>query len=89
MSKKITPPANIEVRRILFTDLTQFLKKQREFLKWMGRRHQEINPDQSAAFFTGAQLLDEIREDLLAGLFDLDPEAKPELFTRAELEELQ
>jgi hypothetical protein len=63
---------NIIRKRILVTDLSQQLKKQRDFLKWMSRRHTPSNPEQGAAFTTGAELLEEIRQDLLAGLFDAE-----------------
>lgn len=69
-STKSPFPSNIIVRRILVTDLLQQLKKQRDFLKWMGRRHKDLNPDQSEAFFTGARLFDELRTELKEGLFD-------------------
>jgi hypothetical protein len=73
-------PSNIVIRELLVTDLSQQLKKQRDFLRWMGRRHAELNPDQSQAFFTGAKLFDELRTDLLAGLFNAGQ--VEELFTR-------
>lgn len=66
-------PRNVIVREILVTDLAQQLKKKRDFLKWMYRRYLEVNPEQAAAFMTGAEQLDEIRQELLAGFFDLEP----------------
>lgn len=63
-------PSNIIIRQILVTDLLQQMKKQRDFLKWMSRRHKDINPEQSDAFATGARLFDELRTDLKDGLFD-------------------
>jgi hypothetical protein len=73
-------PDNIIKRELLVTDLSQQLKKQRDFLRWMGRRHKVSNPEQSDAFFTGARLFDELRQDLLQGLFNAGQVA--ELFTR-------
>lgn len=67
-------PNNIVTRRILVTDLSQQLKKQRDFLKWMSRRYFNMNPEQSAAFGTAAQLFDELRRDLMAGFFDAEEE---------------
>lgn len=74
----MTLPNNIVTRRILVTDLSQQLKKQRDFLKWMSRRYFNMNPEQSAAFGTGAQLFDELRKELVAGFFDAD---EKEVFT--------
>lgn len=65
-------PANIITRDILVTDLSQQLKKRRDFLKWMARRYSSTNPEQAAAFTTGAEQLEELRQDLLAGFFDVD-----------------
>lgn len=81
MTKKPLP-ANVIVKKVLVTDLSQVLKKQRDFLRWMGRRYTPTNPDQGAAFFTGAEKIDEIRDDLLAGFFDVEPATK-DLLTRA------
>jgi hypothetical protein len=67
-------PPNVVVRQIIVTDLSQQLKAQRDFLKWMSRRYLEVNPDQSAAFATGARLFDELRGELLEGLFDAGKE---------------
>lgn len=79
-------PKNVVVRRVLVTDLSQALKKQRDFLKWMARRYAGDNADQSAAFGTGAEILDELRNDLVAGLFDVAPAAgQKELFSRGAL----
>lgn len=58
------------VRRINHGALSGKMKAQINFLKWMGRRYAEINPDQSAAFFTAAEILAEIRDALIAGEFD-------------------
>lgn len=70
-------------RLILVTDLSQQLKKQRDFLKWMGRRYSSSNPDQSAAFFTAAGLFEDLRQELLQGLFDVQgPTNSKELFTK-------
>lgn len=66
-------------KNVSVTDLSQQLKHKREFLKWMARRNKESNPEQSAAFTTGANLFEELRQDLLAGWFDVDP--PKELFT--------
>lgn len=77
-------PSNIIVANLLVTDLSQQLKKQRDFLKWMARRYQGINPDQAAAFSTGARLFDELRSELLAGLFNAGQ--VKELFTEEELQ---
>lgn len=73
-------PSNVKVRTIIVTDLAQQLKKRRDFLKWMARKYLEENAEQAAAFTTGADQLDEIRTELLDGLFDLDP--KEELTKR-------
>lgn len=59
----------VVVRPLIVTDLSQQLKKQRDFLKWMARRYKD-NPDQAAAFTTGADLFQNIRLDLIDGLFD-------------------
>jgi hypothetical protein len=67
-------PKNIVVRPILVTDLSQQLRKQRNFLKWMARRYEALNPEQSAAFAKGAELLEDVRQDLLDGLFDAEEE---------------
>lgn len=71
-------PSNVIVRRVLITDLSQQLKKQRDFLRWMARRYSSSNPDQAAAFTTGAQLFNTIREELVQGMFDAGEE---DLFT--------
>lgn len=63
-------PKNVVVRDIIVTDLSQQLKKQRDFLKWMSRRYKETNIEQSEAFATGARLFDELRVDLAGGLFN-------------------
>lgn len=71
-------PRNVVTKHILVTDLSQQLKKQRDFLRWMGRRYTPANPDQGAAFFTGAEKIDELRSELLQGSFDVLEE---DLFT--------
>lgn len=78
----MTLPRNIVTKHILVTDLSQQLKKQRDFLRWMGRRYSSINEDQSAAFFTGARMFDELRGELLQGSFDV---LEKDLFTNQEL----
>jgi hypothetical protein len=77
-------PSNIIVKDILVTDLSQQLKKQRDFLRWMSRRYREVNQEQSAAFTTGAELIESVRQDLLAGLFNAGE--VEELFTPGEEE---
>lgn len=72
-------PKNIVVEPILVTDLSQQLKKQRDFLRWMNRRYLSSNPAQAEAFAKGAEMFEEVRKDLLAGLFNAG-EVK-ELFT--------
>ncbi len=62
--------------------LSQQLKKQRNFLRWMSRRYSELNPDQGAAFATGAKILEELRQDLAAGVYDLESK---ELFTETRI----
>lgn len=74
----------IIVRRLLVTDLSQQIKKQRDFLKWMARRYFNMNPEQSAAFTKGAELFEELRQEILQGLFDeVDPAGRKELFTKS------
>lgn len=74
-------PKNVIVKRLLLTDLSQQLRNQRNFLRWMARKYKE-NPEQAAAFETGARLFDELRAELLAGDYDADSGRK-EVFTRA------
>jgi hypothetical protein len=85
----MTLPPNVVVRSVLITDLSQQMKKQRDFLKWMGRRYLSINEEQAAAFNTGARMFEELRQELITGLFDagdedLEVPAKEELFTGAD-----
>lgn len=51
--------------------LKKRLKKQRDFLRWMARRHAE-NEEQAAAFTTGAEILEGIRLELRDGVYDID-----------------
>lgn len=74
-------PKNVKVGYLLITDLSQQMKAQRDFLKWMGRRYAPVNEEQSEAFFTGARLFDELRRELLAGDFDVYPPEEKDLFT--------
>lgn len=69
-------------KELLITDLSQQIKKQRDFLKWMSRRHAESNPEQAAAFTKGAELFEELRQDILEGLFNAGQ--VEELFTDEE-----
>lgn len=85
MSKR--DPKNIKHQDIIVTDLAQVMKKQRDFLKWMSRRYFEENPEQSAAFKTGAELLDEIRISILEGDFDF-PGSEPQFISSRELDKL-
>lgn len=65
------------------------LKKQRDFLRWMGRRYLELNAEQAEAFNTGARIIDEFRIQLREGEYDLEAEpatAAGELETPAEKE---
>lgn len=67
----MTLPPNVVVKTILVTDLSQELKKQRDFLRWMVRKYTKLEQlDVAGAFDKGAQLFDDVRRDLLEGLFD-------------------
>lgn len=65
-------------RAINVTALRQQLKKQRNFLRWMARRYEDVDISHSAAFTTGAEILEEIRRQLADGVFD---GRREELFT--------
>ena len=67
-SDHIISPLNV-------TLLSQRLKADRNFLKWMTRRYKETNPEQAAAFETAAEMTEKLRSEILAGGFD------EELFT--------
>lgn len=71
-------PKSVIVRRILVTDLSQQLKKERDFLRWMVRRHQE-QPAVAAAFEKSVQIVGRLRDELLAG--DFDAVLEEDLFT--------
>ncbi len=73
-------PPNVVVRQILVTDLSQQIKKQRDFMRWMVRKYTKLEqPEVAGAFSKGAEILEELRDDLVAGLFDLE---EKEVFTR-------
>ena len=74
-SDHIISPLNV-------TLLSQRLKADRNFLKWMTRRYKETNPEQAAALETAAEMTEKLRSEILAGGFD------EELFTGDELPEL-
>lgn len=83
-------PKNVVVRRVLVTDLSQELKKERNFLRWMARKYKDENPEQAKAFTTGAEILDRLREDLVAGFFNAGEVGdRGELFTRHRADELK
>ena len=86
MGKNIDP-RNIKHEDTIITDLAQVMKKQRDFLKWMSRRYAEVNSDQSAAFRTGAEVLDDIRRDLVDGIFSM-PGSEELFISQRELNEL-
>lgn len=71
---------NVIVKKILVTDLSQQLRKDRNFLRWMARKYEDINPVQAQAFRTGAEILERNRQQILAG--DYDAAQRKELFTR-------
>lgn len=65
------------IRAVDITALSQRLKSDRNFLKWMTRRYREINPEQGEAFSSAAEMVDKLRSEILAGDFD----SSKELFT--------
>lgn len=71
----------VVTRDIIVTDLSQAIKRQRDFLRWMSRRYQDENPEQSAAFSSGAGILEDIRQELQAGAYDASSPAGKDLFT--------
>lgn len=73
-SDHIISPLNV-------TLLSQRLKADRNFLKWMTRRYKETNPEQAAAFETAAEMTEKLRSEILVGGFD------EELFTGDELQQ--
>lgn len=77
----MTYPKNVVVRQVLVTDISQQLKRDANFLRWMARRYGPLNPDQAAAFTTGAEMMLQLRADIVAGDYDADP---AELFTEEE-----
>lgn len=73
------------VHTVDVTEISQAMKTDRNFLKWMMRRYKEVNPEQSAAFGTAAELTEKLRSRILAGDFDVSKD----LFTGDELPDLR
>lgn len=63
------PRRNHLLRTMDVTELSQRMKFDRNFLKWMARRHKTTNLEQSEAFDAAAEMLEKLRNEIVAGGF--------------------